>query len=111
MIWIEGTEAHTADLVRRFDRAPKPMYYHPDFLADAWRSYLAETGLDPEAAVDPDAFIRWTYARALAHRQPLYQAMAQNWGLTVSAEEIARVDSAQDFTDLVARALAARRAA
>jgi hypothetical protein len=110
MIWIEGTEAHTADLVRRFDRAPKPMYYHPDFLNDAWRAYLAETGLAPDA-VDPDAFIRWTYARALAHRQPLYRAMAENWGLTVAAADIARVESAQDFNDLVARTLDKRAAA
>jgi hypothetical protein len=34
-------------------------------------------------AVDPDDFIRFTYARALAHRQPLYSAMARNWGLKV----------------------------
>ena len=109
MIWIEGTEGHTADLVRRFDRAPKPMYYHPDFLDDAWAAYLAETGLAADA-VDPDAFIRWTYARALAHRQPLYRAMARNWGLTVAAADIARVESADDFTALVARALRDRAA-
>jgi hypothetical protein len=110
MVWIEGTEAHTAELVRRFDRAPKPMYYHPAFLDDAWRSYLAETGQAPDA-VDPDAFIRWTYARALAHRQPLYAAMARNWGLTVSAGEIAAVDSADALTALIARALDRRQAA
>ena len=104
MIWIEGSEAHTADLVRRFDRAPKPMYYHPDFLTDAWSAYLQETGFAP-GAVDPDAFIRWTYARALAHRQPIYRAMARNWGLTVPASEIAQVGSAADFTELVAHAL------
>ena len=28
MVWIEGTEDHTEELIRRFDRAPKPMYYH-----------------------------------------------------------------------------------
>ncbi len=110
MVWIEGTEAHTADLVRRFDRAPKPMYYHPDFLDDAWAAYLSETGLAP-GAVDPDAFIRWTYARALAHRQPLYRSMARNWGLTVSAGEIAAVDSAESFTTLIARALDRRQSA
>jgi hypothetical protein len=110
MVWIEGTEAHTAELVRRFDRAPKPMYYHPAFLDDSWRSYLAETGQAPDA-VDPDAFIRWTYARALAHRQPLYAAMARNWGLTVSAGEIAAVDSADALTALIARALDRRQAA
>ncbi len=110
MLWIEGTEAHTAELVRRFDRAPKPMYYHPGFLDDAWAAYLVETGLAPDA-VDPDAFFRWTYARALAHRQPLYRAMARNWGLTLAAADIARVESAADFTELVARALRDRAAA
>ena len=66
-VWIEGTEAHTEELIRRFDRAPKPMCYAPDFLDQSWATYLAETG-QPEETVDPDAFIRWTYARALAHR-------------------------------------------
>jgi hypothetical protein len=110
MVWIEGSEAHTAELVRRFDRAPKPMSYRPDFLTACWEGYLAETGL-PEERVDPDAFIRWTYARALAHRQPLYAAMARNWGLTVPADAVARVRSEADFIDLVAGALEARAAA
>lgn len=110
MIWIEGTEAHTADLIHRFDRAPKPMYYRADFLEAAWHSYLSETGRAPDA-VDPDAFIRWTYARALAHRQPLYRAMARNWGLTIAAADVARVESAADFTALIARALRDRAAA
>ena len=104
MVWIRGSDAHTEELVRRFDRAPKPMAYQPQFLSAAWDGYLAETGL-PEDKVDPDAFIRWTYARALAHRQPLYQAMAANWGVTVEAADMAQVASEADFTDLIARAL------
>ncbi len=104
LIWIEGTEEHTADLIRRFDRAPKPMYYRPEFLLESWNAYLAETGRMP-GAVDPDAFVRWTYARALAHRQPRYEAMARNWGLRIAADAIARVQSPADFHQLVAEAL------
>lgn len=104
MVWIEGSDAHTAELVRRFDRAPKPMYYQPDFLTAAWHDYRAETGLD-EAAVDPDAFVRWTYARALAHRQPRYAAMARRWGVSVTADEVAGLRDAGDFTALIARAI------
>ncbi|GAB4389951.1 ATPase [Albidovulum sp.] len=107
MVWIEGSEAHTADLVRRFDRAPKPMYYQPDFLEAAWQDYLRLSGCAPDQ-VDPDAFVRWTYARAMAHRQPLYEAMARNWGVRVAAADVARVASAEDFVDLIARALEAR---
>ncbi len=104
LIWIEGSEAHTEELVRRFDKAPKPMYYQPDFLRAAWADYLATTGAD-EGAVDPDAFVRWTYARALAHRQPRYAAMARNWGVKITAEEIASLRDPNGFSELVARKL------
>lgn len=105
-IWIEGTEAHTEELIRRFDRAPKPMYYRPEFLSDAWSSYLTEHDLAPER-VDPDAFVRWTYARALAHRQPRYRAMARR-GITLRAADVAALRSPAEFEALVAQALDAR---
>ncbi|MBV0912250.1 ATPase [Anianabacter salinae] len=104
MVWIEGSDAHTAELIRRFDRAPKPMCYQPEFLETAWAEYRAETGL-AEDAVDPDDFVRWTYARALAHRQPRYAAMARRWGLTVRAEDIGALKTEADFDALIARAL------
>ncbi len=103
-VWIEGSEAHTEELVRRFDRAPKPMYYQPDFLQAAWAEYRAETGL-AEDRVDPDAFVRWTYARALAHRTPRYAAMTRNWGVSVTAEEIAAARTEAAFIDLIAAAI------
>ncbi|EDZ47521.1 hypothetical protein [Leisingera daeponensis] len=107
MVWIKGDEAHTEELVRRFDRAPKPMSYQPEFLDRVWQEYLKENGI-AEGDVDPDAFIRWTYAQALAHRQPRYQAMADNWGITVTADQISTVKDEAGFVDLIASALEAR---
>jgi hypothetical protein len=107
MVWIKGDAAHTTELIRRFDKAPKPMSYQPEFLARVWAQYLQENGLT-EAQVDPDAFIRWTYAQALAHRQPRYEAMARNWGITVTADQISMVRDASDFDDLIAETLEAR---
>ncbi|MBF9047304.1 ATPase [Rhodobacterales bacterium LSUCC0031] len=104
MIWIEGPESHTQELIRRFDRDPKPMYYRPEFLLPLWQGWLAEQGLTAERA-DPNAFIRYAYARAMAHRAPLYAAMARNWGLTVTAAEVEAVRDAQDAVAMVAAAL------
>ena len=103
MVWIKGSDAHTAELVRRFDRAPKPMYYQPHFLHAAWEEYRATHSVTEETC-DPDHFVRWTYARALAHRQPRYEAMARR-GVTVEADEIAHVASPADFAALIARAI------
>lgn len=103
-IWIKGSEAHTDELIRRFDRAPKPMYYQPAFLRAAWAQYQAESGHAPDQ-IDPDAFVRWTYARALEHRAPRYAAMARNWGITITAEEVSEIRYADDFTRLIAQKL------
>jgi hypothetical protein len=103
LIWIKGSEDHTAELIRRFDRAPKPMYYQPEFLRTAWEDYRGTHAVTEETC-DPDHFVRWTYARALAHRQPRYQAMAR-WGVTVTAEEAAAVHSPADFDAMLAAAI------
>ena len=107
-LWIKGSEAHTQALIARFDKAPKPMAYQPEFLLECWQEYLSETGL-AEDRVNPDTFVRWTYARALAHRQPRYEAMAR-WGVTVTADEVASLKGEADFIDLVAAALERRMA-
>jgi hypothetical protein len=102
-VWIKGSEAHRAELCRRFDRAPKPMFYRPEFLLTVWADYLAESGLTADKA-DPDAFLRFGYARLLESRQPRYAAMAR-WGVTVTAKEVAEARTPAAFDALIAHAL------
>jgi len=64
---------------------------------------LDQTG-QKESEVDPDAFVRWTYAEALAHRQPRYEGISK-WGIKVLAEDVAALKTVTDFEELVARAL------
>ena len=104
LVWIKGAPGHSEKLVERFDKSPKPMYYRPTFLDAEWDGYLALNAA-PECAVDPDAFARWIYRRALESRHPRYAAMAKNWGITIDAEDIAAANSAEDIIDLVADAL------
>ncbi len=103
LVGLQGSEAHTAELIRRFDRAPKPMAYQPEFLTGAWEEYLGENNC-VEADVNPDSFIRWTYARALAHRKPRYEAMAP-WGVTLTPDDVAHITDAASFTDVIADAI------
>ncbi|SEK92565.1 hypothetical protein SAMN05421666_3128 [Roseovarius nanhaiticus] len=106
LVYLEGTDAHTAELIRRFDRAPKPMAYQPEFLTRVWEEYLSENEC-VEADVDPDAFIRWTYAKALAHRQPRFEAMAP-WGVTLTPADVEAITDTASFNDRIAAALERR---
>ena len=101
IVWIKGSDAHKAELARRFDRAPKPMYYRPDFLRALWGEFVEGK---PHAQIDPDAFLRFGFGRLLDQRQPRYAAMA-GWGVTVTAEEVAQVRDAAGFDHLIATAL------
>lgn len=106
-VYIRGTDAHEADLKARFDRSPKPMYYQEAFLMEVWGDFLTETG-KPADKVDPDEFIRYGFARLLNHRRPRYQAIADKWGVTVEADDIAAVQTGADFDALIAEALQRR---
>ncbi len=107
LVYIRGTEAHEDALRARFDVAPKPMYYREDFLRAAWARYLEVRGV-AENEVDPDDFIRWGFGELLSHRRPLYQAIADNWGLAVEADEVEAIKTEPEFVDLIGRALARR---
>ncbi|MGB0498388.1 MAG: ATPase [Rubricella sp.] len=103
LVRIEEGPGHVEELTRRFDRAPKPMYYRPEVLERNASDYLAETGLS-EDAVDPDDFIRWSFRRLIEDRRARYAAMARH-GVTVSADEIAQVRDEDSFTALIASAI------
>ena len=106
LVWIKGSEAHRDELIRRFDRAPKPIYYQPAFLTQVWRDYLLAEAL-PADQVDPDAFLRFAYARLLNHRQPRYAAMARR-GITLAAEDVAQIQTVAEFSSLISRTLETR---
>ncbi|MEM9045295.1 MAG: ATPase [Pseudomonadota bacterium] len=103
-VQIRGTEADAEELARRFDLAPKPMYYPEDYLRESWSEYL-ETMNVSDREVDPDAFIRWGFRRLAHARLPRYNSIAENWGITVEARDIAEVRDAQDFDRLITTAL------
>jgi hypothetical protein len=106
IVQIRETDAMAEELVRRFRRNPKPMYYQEDFLKTIWAEYRAETGL-AEDAVDPDAFVVWGFQRLIARRRPIYAAIGEKWGVSVDAADIAALRAPEDFDALIARALAA----
>jgi len=104
MVWIKGSEHHIDDLVRRFDKSPKPMYYNPEFLQTQWDNFCSENKVS-ESKVNPDAFLRYAYRQCLDHRLPIYRAMAEKWGVTVTAEDVSHIKDVAGFDALIARTL------
>jgi len=104
IIWLKGSNAHTDTLIARFNKAPKPMFARKAVMEERWSRYLQERGLE-EAQVDPDDFIRWSYAQMLSDRLPRYEAIADKWGITIDADAFKNITTADAFSDVVARHL------
>lgn len=105
LVYIEGTEAHTRELVERFRRHPKPMYYQPAFLDATWAAYKDNVGVSDDNAVDPTGFAAWGFEQLVRHRIPLYEAIAQHYGYTIHMDDLPRIHSEQDLIDHVARTI------
>jgi hypothetical protein len=108
LLYIRGTEADAAELVRRFKQAPKPMYYRPTFLTKKWSEFKKLNGIRDDSRVDPSAFAAWGFEALLRDRLPRYQKLADNFGYTVDAADVATVRDGDEFIDLMANAIAGR---
>lgn len=107
-VYIRGTEADAAELVRRFQKSPKPMYYRPTFLVKKWAEYKKKNGITEDSKVDPAGFGAWGFEALLRDRLPRYQRLADRHGYTVEASDLATVRDGDEFVDLVAAAIRAR---
>ena len=73
-------------------------------MATKWKEFISLKNINANK-VDPNEFIRWTYAKALSHRQPRYEKMSK-WGITVKAEDIEKVKNTNQFNSLIENTLA-----
>jgi hypothetical protein len=105
LIYIRGTDKDTSELVRRFKRSPKPMYYTPSFLVEKWAEYKALNKIENDYDVDPAGFGAWGFEALLHNRLPRYQALADNFGYTIEASDLATVRDGDEFLDLMASAI------
>jgi hypothetical protein len=106
LLYIEGTPEHTAMLVERFRKNPKPMYYQPAFLDAKWVEYKTLYNFTNDDEVDPDGFAVWGFEQLLHHRIPLYAKIAESFGYTVRMRDIPNVKTDEAFVDLVCNAIA-----
>ncbi|QJR35500.1 ATPase [Gemmatimonas groenlandica] len=108
LVYIRGTPAHTRMLVDRFRAHPKPMYYNPAFLDAKWTEYKSLRGIVHDEQVDPDDFAVWGFEQLLAHRIPLYEAIASRYGYVIDMNDVPGVYTESDLLDLVARTIDAQ---
>jgi len=103
ILYIRATEQDEQELIRRAEEDPKPLYYREAFLDEQLAIYMEEKGLAYVALVDPDEFVRWMFPRLFYSRIPRYQAIADQYGYTITTAELAQVEDEVGFLGLLER--------
>lgn len=104
IILIKGSRKNKEQLIKRFKKDPKPIYYNEDFLNKKWSNFKDEFKVS-NSNVDPDKFILYCFEELLDYRTPIYNSIAKNWGITIDADDISKVKNENDFIDLVSHYL------
>jgi hypothetical protein len=57
------------------------------------------------SSIPPDEFVTWIFPELFRSRLPRYQAIADQYGYTLDANDVAQVSNEEDFIQLIAAAL------
>ena len=101
ILYLKATHEDEEELIRRAESDPKPLYYREAFLDEQLEQYKRERGIDYVAMIDPDDFVRWMFPRLFYSRIPRYEAIANQYGYTVTTSELAQVRNEADFMKLI----------
>ena len=105
ILYIEVTQRDEAELIRRAEADPKPLYYRPDFLEEQLNLFMLENDLPYVAMIDPDDFTRWVFSRLFHARVPRYEAITKPHGYVVSSAEIAALQDEEGFLALLEKTI------
>jgi shikimate kinase len=106
IIYIKIPPALEQTIIERAKTDPKPLYYREAFLDEKLAEFMALKNYASTDVMPPDEFVSWVFPELFKSRLPRYQAIADQYGYTIDANEVATVNNEADFIQMIASALA-----
>ncbi len=110
IIYIKIPQSLENTIISRAKHEPKPLYYRETFLDENLARYMAIHKIDNPGLINPDEFVSWIFPQLFKARVPRYQAIADQYGYTLDANEVATVSNENEFIQLIADVIAKERA-
>jgi len=106
MIYIKTSAELNETIINRSKTSPKPLYYREAFLDEKLAEFMQQNNCRDIDAIPPDEFVSWVFPKLFESRLPRYQAIADQYGYTLDASDVAQVSDDNDFIQLIAQAIA-----
>ncbi len=105
ILYIKASEADERALIERAKNDPKPLYYRANFFDEQLSIYMQESNISYVALIEPDEFVRWIFPRLFYSRIPRYEKIANEYGYTVTTEEVGQVTDEASFLKMIENAI------
>jgi hypothetical protein len=105
IIYIKIPPTLEQTIIERAKIDPKPLYYREAFLDEKLAEFMRLKNYASTEVMPPDEFVSWVFPELFKSRLPRYQAIADQYGYTIDANDAATVKNEADFIQLVANAL------
>ncbi|MEI6067909.1 MAG: ATPase [Methylococcaceae bacterium] len=106
IIYIKIPSALEQTIIERAKTDPKPLYYREAFLDEKLAEFMRLKNYASADVMPPDEFVSWVFPELFKSRLPRYQAIADQYGYTLDANDVASVKNEADFIRLISDALA-----
>jgi hypothetical protein len=106
IIYIKIPPALEQTIIERAKTDPKPLYYREAFLDEKLAEFMRLKNYASTDVMPPDEFVSWVFPELFKSRLPRYQAIADQYGYTIDANDAATVNNEADFIRLITDALA-----
>jgi hypothetical protein len=105
IIYIKIPPCLEQTIITRAKTDPKPLYYREEFLDEKLAEYMDRQQYSSADLISPDDFVSWVFPELFKSRIPRYQAIADQYGYTIDANEAAQVSNEAEFMQLIADTL------
>lgn len=105
IVYIKIPETLEQTIIERAKSDPKPLYYREEFLDQKLAEFMQLKNYASTDVMPPDEFVTWVFPELFKSRLPRYQAIADQYGYTIDANDVATITGEDDFNQLIAAAL------
>ncbi len=109
IIYIKIPSALEQTIIERAKSDPKPLYYREAFLDQKLTEFMRLKNYSSTDVMPPDDFVSWVFPELFKSRLPRYQAIADQYGYSIDANDVATVKGEDDFIRLIADALGSQQ--
>jgi len=105
IIYIRTSPEQEQTIINRAKSSPKPLYYREAFLDEKLTEFMQENNYPDTNSIPPDEFVTWVFPKLFRSRLPRYQSIADQYGYTLDANDVAQVSNEEEFIQLIAAAI------